>query len=109
MRSGHNSQYSHLTRKLIFILHLVMEVEIFNVIPKAKIIRCVTESMKISLNIALAPRADYVLSHNYPNPFNSYTTINFISEGTYPAELVIYDALGRRVKTLFKGTSHYPD
>ena len=61
--------------------------------------------MKISLNIALAPPIDYVLSHNYPNPFNSYTTINFISEGTYPAELVIYDALGRKVKTLFKGTS----
>ena len=62
--------------------------------------------MTISLNIALAPPIDYVLSHNYPNPFNSYTTINFISEGNYPAELVIYDALGRKVKTLFKGIAN---
>ncbi len=61
--------------------------------------------MKISLNIELEPPADYVLSHNYPNPFNSFTTINFISQGDYPAELVIYDALGRKVKTLFKGTA----
>ncbi len=61
--------------------------------------------MKVSLNIALSPPADYVLSNNYPNPFNSYTTINFISEGNFPAELVIYDALGRKVKTLFKGIS----
>ncbi len=60
-------------------------------------------NMRVSLNIALAPPADYVLSHNYPNPFNSYTTINFISHGNLPAELVIYDALGRKVKTLFKG------
>lgn len=62
-------------------------------------------NMKISLNIAFSAPEDYVLSHNYPNPFNSYTTISFISEGNFPAELVIYDALGRKVKTLFKGTA----
>ncbi len=61
--------------------------------------------LKISLNIALSAPADYVLSNNYPNPFNSSTTISFISEGTFPAELVIYDALGRKVKTLFNGTA----
>ncbi len=61
--------------------------------------------LKVSLNITLAQPSDYVLSHNYPNPFNSSTTINFVSEGNFPAELVIYDALGRKVKTLFKGTA----
>jgi serine protease AprX len=69
-------------------------------------------NLLVSLNIALSPPAGYVLSHNYPNPFNSYTTINFIADGNYPAELTIYDALGNRVKTLFKGmsgigTNHY--
>ncbi|HEY6906120.1 MAG TPA: S8 family serine peptidase, partial [Ignavibacteriaceae bacterium] len=43
-------------------------------------------NLMVSLNIALSPPANYVLSHNYPNPFNSYTTINFIADGIYPAE-----------------------
>jgi serine protease AprX len=61
--------------------------------------------MNISLNIDLSSPADYVLSHNYPNPFNSYTSINFVSAGNFPAELIIFDALGRKVKTLFHGTA----
>ena len=73
--------------------------------PQGKNYKLRYGELKISLNIALAPPADYVLSHNYPNPFNSGTKIDFISEDNYPAELVIYDALGRRVKTLFKGTA----
>ena len=58
----------------------------------------------ISLNLALRS-VNYTLSHNYPNPFNSTTAIDFVSEGNFPAELSIYDALGRKVKTLFKGTT----
>lgn len=58
----------------------------------------------VSLNIALSP-IDYVLSHNYPNPFNSYTNINFVADGNYPAELNIFDAIGRKVRTLYRGIS----
>lgn len=43
----------------------------------------------------------YILSQNYPNPFNGQTRINFISTTQSPAELVIYNILGQKVKTLF--------
>jgi len=44
---------------------------------------------------------DFELYQNYPNPFNPTTTIKFniIKPGNY--RLVIYDLLGREVKTLF--------
>jgi len=37
---------------------------------------------------------------NYPNPFNSATTIRFILEETGPVQLSVYDILGRHVRTL---------
>lgn len=43
---------------------------------------------------------NYILSNNYPNPFNNYTRIRFFAEQPSEASLEIYDALGRRVKTL---------
>ncbi len=73
--------------------------------PEGRTYKIQYGDMRVSLNIALSPPADYVLSNNFPNPFNSYTTISFISEGNFSAELVIYDALGRKIKTLFKGTA----
>lgn len=41
---------------------------------------------------------------NFPNPFNASTTILVRSPGASYAELTIYDALGRRVCDLFRGT-----
>jgi hypothetical protein len=42
----------------------------------------------------------FSLSHNYPNPFNPWTTINYsIGYGT-EVELSIYNALGRKIATL---------
>ncbi len=42
----------------------------------------------------------YELSQNYPNPFNPVTTINFsLPEGSN-VKIVIYDAIGKVVKTL---------
>ncbi len=75
--------------------------------PVDKIYKFQYGDLFVSLNLALTQfPADYILINNYPNPFNSLTTIDFVAEGSFPAELIIYDAIGRKVKTLFKGPSH---
>jgi len=45
----------------------------------------------------------YELSQNYPNPFNPTTTIQYTLEKSGFVTLEIYDALGRKVKTLVNG------
>lgn len=40
---------------------------------------------------------------NYPNPFNNFTTINFILAKPGTITLEIYDILGRKIETLHKG------
>ncbi|KAA3617029.1 MAG: T9SS C-terminal target domain-containing protein [Calditrichaeota bacterium] len=42
----------------------------------------------------------YELSQNYPNPFNPATTIKYALKNAGPVKLVVYDLLGREVKTL---------
>ena len=48
---------------------------------------------------------EYDLRQNYPNPFNSITNIRFdvplVTSGNYHVELIIYNQLGQKVKTLF--------
>ncbi|MCP4631857.1 MAG: T9SS type A sorting domain-containing protein [candidate division Zixibacteria bacterium] len=44
------------------------------------------------------------LAHNYPNPFNSRTTIAFTIPENGDVTLEIYDLLGRKVKTLVEGS-----
>jgi subtilisin-like proprotein convertase family protein len=43
---------------------------------------------------------DYALSRCYPNPFNPSTTIEFSLKRRSAVELVVYNSLGQRVKTL---------
>ncbi len=43
---------------------------------------------------------NYELFQNYPNPFNPTTTINYKLTKNIFVKLIIYDALGRKVKTL---------
>ena len=46
-----------------------------------------------------------ILLINYPNPFNSETTITFdFMSDHYSGEIVIYDVLGQRVKTYLPGS-----
>ncbi|MCX7797737.1 MAG: S8 family serine peptidase [Melioribacter sp.] len=49
--------------------------------------------------------SDYYLYNNYPNPFNRETRIEFYSVDNAYAELIIYNYLGERIKTVFMGTS----
>ena len=43
------------------------------------------------------------LRGNWPNPFNANTIIAFDVARTVPVHLVVYDVLGRRVRTLYGG------
>ena len=46
---------------------------------------------------------DFVLEQNYPNPFNPSTTIRFFLPVRSRISLMVYDALGREVRTLLAG------
>ena len=46
---------------------------------------------------------EFAVLNNYPNPFNSSTTIKFSIPRTANAELIVYDLLGREVTTLHSG------
>lgn len=47
----------------------------------------------------------FALHQNYPNPFNAATTILFDAPGTAEVELTVYDLLGRKVRTIYRGLS----
>ncbi|MBL0175583.1 MAG: T9SS type A sorting domain-containing protein [Ignavibacteria bacterium] len=51
--------------------------------------------------------ASLALSQNYPNPFSTHTTIPYSIAGSGAQQLSIelYDAMGRRVATLYDGTA----
>jgi hypothetical protein len=50
------------------------------------------------------PASRVSLGVNYPNPFSASTVIMFTVAGFTPAKLIVYDALGREVRTLFDGS-----
>jgi hypothetical protein len=43
------------------------------------------------------------LEQNYPNPFNPSTTITYSLESPSNIQLIVYDALGRKIDTLYDG------
>ena len=46
---------------------------------------------------------NYGLQQNYPNPFNPATTIEFTPQKSGKAKLIVYNAAGQQVATLFNG------
>lgn len=51
----------------------------------------------------IIPR-EFSLAQNFPNPFNPTTTISFAVPRSGQAEVVIFDILGRKVRTVFHGS-----
>ena len=51
---------------------------------------------------------DYALHENFPNPFNPETQIRFSVGGQENVKLIIYDIMGRQVRTLVNGESFRP-
>lgn len=48
----------------------------------------------------------FELLQNYPNPFNPTTTIKFGVAKAGQVQIIVYDMLGRKVKTLFNEDTH---
>jgi hypothetical protein len=60
-----------------------------------------TEFITVSVNDKFVSLPDkYILHQNYPNPFNPSTTISYELPAESRIQIIIYDILGRQVKTL---------
>ena len=51
---------------------------------------------------------EYALHDNFPNPFNPSTHIRFSIGGKENIKLVIYDVMGRQVRTILNGEAYNP-
>ena len=51
---------------------------------------------------------EYALHDNFPNPFNPETQIRFSIGSQEDVKLIIYDVVGRQVRTLINGNSFAP-
>jgi hypothetical protein len=54
-------------------------------------------------SVAVADK--FALANNYPNPFNPVTTIDFSVPKSAKVSLVVYNALGQKVRTLVDGST----
>jgi photosystem II stability/assembly factor-like uncharacterized protein len=60
-------------------------------------------SLQIRVSTGSQTPTQFALKQNYPNPFNPATAIGFDVPGKSHVSLVIYDILGKEVKTLAEG------
>lgn len=59
----------------------------------------ITAVENLEISEYLVP-SEYKLCQNYPNPFNPTTTIKYYIPNAVTVKLVVYDLLGREIKTL---------
>ena len=59
----------------------------------------------VSQKVIAVPN-EFALHQNYPNPFNPVTTIQFDIPVETHVNLIVYDILGREVKTMLNQTEH---
>ena len=55
---------------------------------------------ELNTNLEKTQLIDFTLSQNYPNPFNSTTTIQYDLPKESLVNIIIYDMLGKRIKTI---------
>lgn len=64
-------------------------------------VRCIQDETALgAMNHKPMPDAPIILSKNYPNPFNPVTTITYTISETMLVKIIIYDMMGRKVKSL---------
>ena len=63
-----------------------------------------TNTGELSLNDNVVIPSQYTLHLNYPNPFNPVTTLRYDLSENGHVNIIIYDMLGRKVKTLINQT-----
>lgn len=73
-----------------------------NVLMGAVMDFLVVEPSSVEGSSATIP-ADFVLTPNFPNPFNPSTTLRFGMPETASVELTVYDIRGKRIRTLATG------
>jgi len=73
---------------------------VVSVVGNAKL----NEEISASLNAKVREiPSEFAVSQNYPNPFNPTTTIKFAIANDARVNLVVYDMLGQKVRTLIDG------
>jgi hypothetical protein len=59
---------------------------------------------KISATLSYTP-VNFVLEQNYPNPFKIYTSLVFYSPSVENVELIVFNVIGEKIKTIYTGQS----
>jgi hypothetical protein len=60
-------------------------------------------AMRIEKKPVIKLPLNFELRQNYPNPFNPVTEIVFFLPRSQQVKLIVYDILGRRIKSIFNG------
>ena len=71
--------------------------------PDAGIYRINPVLLNLPRNIDESELSEFHLYPNYPNPFNSGTTFDFFIPNSSPLKIEIFNLMGQRVCTLWKG------
>ncbi|MFQ5583937.1 MAG: T9SS type A sorting domain-containing protein, partial [Calditrichia bacterium] len=69
---------------------------------RVEIVNPQVKSLKVSKVGRIVP-IEFAVSQNYPNPFNPTTVIKYAIPNSEKIEIVIYNTLGQKVKTLVNG------